>query len=83
MRCRTFEQAKEQAQANADATAAPWVAFFDTSGNARAERFRGEDYGGTVFEPIRYCEFCGDGPTCIVCERGMNPDEAVELVLSK
>lgn len=29
-----------------------------------------------------WCEFCGDGPTCIVCRRGI-PDESVELTLSE
>lgn len=38
MKCRDYTSAKEQAQANANQTGVPWVAFIDTSGNARCER---------------------------------------------
>lgn len=38
---------------------------------------------GYSSDPEGWCEFCGDGPACIVCGRGRNPDEAAELALSK
>jgi hypothetical protein len=41
MRCRSYAEARQQAQANADQTGARWCAFFDTSGNAHCERLAG------------------------------------------
>jgi hypothetical protein len=38
MKCKSYESAKRQAQDNADQTGVAWVAFIDTSGNARCER---------------------------------------------
>jgi hypothetical protein len=41
MWCKTYEQAKAQAFANAKQSGVPWVVFMDTSGNWRCERLSG------------------------------------------
>lgn len=51
MLCKTIEEAKEQAQANANTFGARFIAFTDTSGNARAEVFHGQKCGGDIFTP--------------------------------
>lgn len=38
MRVRNVEEARKQAQANANASGEPWVRFYDTSGNVCVER---------------------------------------------
>lgn len=34
----------------------------------RAERINGESQ---PVEPEGYCEFCGSGPECVICRRGL------------
>jgi hypothetical protein len=56
MRCTTYEEAKKQAQDNANYMGVPWVAFFDTSGNARCERMTQSHLGvdREVFAPANW-----------------------------
>ncbi len=53
--CHSFQQAKEQAQKNADTFRSPWVAFITTSGDAWTDKLSsftdGTPPGAEVFSP--------------------------------
>jgi hypothetical protein len=45
----------------------------------------GRDASKPVRGAIMFCEFCGSGPTCIVCRRGLDEaesDESTDIIVS-
>ena len=54
--------------------------------SARSPAFgAGRDASKPARGEIMFCEFCGSGPTCIVCGRGLDwaePDESTDIIVS-